>query len=202
MNKEFCFNKLVNELDPVDFDTYKNSDEEFYATVTNIETGKPEYIKLDDFRDEDQIEYLRASGSMPFLSTPVCVKGKSYLDGGISDSIPIDKIMSMGYDRVIVVLTRPEDYRKKKSNELMPKLFYHKYPNLVSTINNRYKVYNEELEKVNELEREKKIFVLRPSRLVDIKRIERDLYKIQEMYDLGREDAIKNLEKLNEYLSL
>ena len=202
MNKEFCFNKLVNELDPVDFDTYKNSDEEFYATVTNIETGKPEYIKLDDFRDEDQIEYLRASGSMPFLSTPVCVKGKSYLDGGISDSIPIDKIMSMSYDRVIVVLTRPKDYRKKKSNELIPKLFYHKYPNLVSTINNRYKVYNEELEKVNELEREKKIFVLRPSRLVDIKRIERDLDKIQEMYDLGREDAIKNLEKLNEYLSL
>lgn len=202
MNKEFCFNKLVNELDPVDFDTYKNSDEEFYATITNIETGKPEYIKLDDFKDENQIEYLRASGSMPFLSTPVCVKGNSYLDGGISDSIPIDKIMSMGYDRVIVVLTRPEDYRKKKSNELMPKLFYRKYPNLISTINNRYKVYNEELEKVNELEREKKIFVLRPSRLVDIKRIERDLDKIQEMYDLGREDAIKNLEELNEYLSL
>lgn len=202
MNKEFCFNKLVNELDPVDFDTYKNSDEEFYATVTNIETGKPEYIKLDDFKDENQIEYLRASGSMPFLSTPVCVKGNSYLDGGISDSIPIDKIMSMGYDRVIVVLTRPEDYRKKKSNELMPKLFYRKYPNLISTINNRYKVYNEELEKVNNLEKEKKIFVLRPSRLVDIKRIERDLDKIQEMYDLGREDASNKLLSLKEYLSL
>lgn len=84
----------------------------------------------------------------------------------------------------------------------MPKLFYHKYPNLVSTINNRYRVYNEELEKVNELEKEKKIFVLRPSRLVDIKRIERDLDKIQEMYDLGREDASENLEKLNKYLSL
>ena len=118
MNKEFCFNKLVNELDPVDFDTYKNSDEEFYATVTNIETGKPEYIKLDDFRDEEQIEYLRASGSMPFLSTPVCVKGKSYLDGGISDSIPIDKIMSMGYDRVIVVLQDLRTIERKNQTSL------------------------------------------------------------------------------------
>ena len=84
----------------------------------------------------------------------------------------------------------------------MPKLFYHKYPNLISTINNRYKVYNEELEKVNNLEKEKKIFVLRPSRLVDIKRIERDLDKIQEMYDLGREDASNKLLSLKEYLSL
>lgn len=202
MNKEFCFNRIVNELDPVDFDTYKNSKEEFYAVVTNMETGKAEYIKIDDLRNEEQIEYLRASGSMPFLSKPVSINGKKYLDGGIADSIPIDKIMSLGYDKVIAILTRPEDYRKKKSNTFIPEMYYRKYPALVSAINHRYLVYNRQLDKVNKLANEKKIFVIRPSRLVKIKRIERDIEKIQEMYDLGREDAIKNLAAALKYLDL
>ncbi len=107
MNKDFCFNKIVNDLDPVDFETYQNGKEDFYAVVTNMTTGKAEYIKIDDLKKEDQIEYLRASGSMPFLSKPVIVHGKSYLDGGISDSIPIEKLMDMGCNKNIVVLTRP-----------------------------------------------------------------------------------------------
>lgn len=202
MNKEFCFNRIVNELDPVDFDTYKNSKEKFYAVVTNIETGKAEYIEIDDLREEKQMEYLRASGSMPFVSKPVCINDKRYLDGGIADSIPIDKIMDMGYDRVIVILTRPEDYRKKKSNTFIPKAYYRQYPDLISAINNRYLIYNQQLEKVNKLEKEKKIFVIRPSRVVDIKRIERNIEKIQEMYDLGQEDAVGNLASMLEYLKL
>ena len=201
MNKDFCFNKIVHELDPVDFDTFQRSKEEFYAVVTNIETGKAEYIGMDDLRDEEQMEYLRASGSMPFLSTPVCVRGKRYLDGGIADSIPIGKIMSMGYDRVIVILTRPEDYRKKKTNTLLPKLYYRKYPSLVSTINNRYRAYNQQLERVSALAEAKKIFAIRPSKLVKIKRLEKDMGKIQEMYDLGREDAVKSLAAMMEYLN-
>lgn len=114
MNKDFCFNRLVNDLDPVNFEAYKNGKEDFYAVVTNMATGKAEYIKIDDLKKEDQMEYLRASGSMPFLSKPVIVNGKSYLDGGIADSIPIKKLMDMGYDKNIVVLTRPEGYRKEK----------------------------------------------------------------------------------------
>ena len=130
MNRDFCFRRIVHELDPVDFDTYRRSKEEFYAVVTNMETGQAEYIKIDDLSNADQIEYLRASGSMPFVSKPVCVNGKKYLDGGIADSIPIDKMLSFGYDRVVVVLTRPERYRKKKTNALVPKLYYRKYPGI------------------------------------------------------------------------
>ena len=201
VNKDFCFNKIVNELDPVDFDTYQRSKEDFYAVVTDIETGKAEYIEIDDLRNEEQMEYLRASGSMPFLSRPVCINGKRYLDGGIADSIPINKIMSMRYDKVIVILTRPENYKKKKTNTLLPKIYYRRYPRLISAINNRYRVYNRQLEQVNALARERKIFAIRPSRLVNIKRIERNTDKIQEMYDLGREDAAKNLAAMAEYLN-
>ena len=200
MNEEFCFNKIVNELDPIDYETYKHSNVEFYAVVTNIETGKAEYIKIDDLKDKDNLEYLRASGFMPFVSKPVNIQNKKYLDGGIADSIPIDKIMSMNYDKVIVVLTRPKEYRKKKSNQLLPKLYYRKYPKFAEAINHRYQMYNEELDKVSELEKEGKIFVIRPSKLVKIKRIEKNEHKMQEMYDLGKEDTIKILEKLKQYI--
>ena len=200
MNKDFCFNRLVNDLDPVNFEAYKNGKEDFYAVVTNMATGKAEYIKINDLKKEDQMEYLRASGSMPFLSKPVIVNGKSYLDGGIADSIPIKKLMDMGYDKNIVVLTRPEGYRKKKSNTFIPQMYYGKYPNLTEAINNRYQVYNQQLDMITDLEAAGEIFVLRPSRFVNIQRIERDLEKIQEMYDLGREDALKKMDALGVYL--
>lgn len=201
MNKDFCFNKLVHELDPVDFDTYRTSKENFYAVVTNIETGKAEYIKIDDFRNPNQLEALRASGSMPFVSRPVLIRGNKYLDGGIADSIPIDKMMSLGCDKVIVVLTRPRDYRKHPSNTVFPKLFYHQYPHLVEAINHRYAMYNLQLSQIEALEEKGKIFVFRPSRLVAIKRTEKDPEKIQEMYDLGQSDAVQSLAALTEYMN-
>ena len=197
MNEDFCFNKIVNELDPVDFETFKNSEVEFYVVVTNIETGKPEYIKINDLKNKTEVEYLRASGSMPFVSKPVVINNKKYLDGGISDSIPIDKMMSMDFDKVIVVLTRPIDYRKKKSNQIFSKIYYRKYPKFAETIRNRYKMYNEEVEKVLELERKGEILVIRPSKFIGIKRIEKDIDKMQAMYDLGRNDTLKILDNID-----
>ena len=201
MNEEFCFNKIVNELDPIDYETYKDSKVEFYAVVTNIETGEAEYIKIDDLKDKDNLEYLRASGSMPFVSKPVNIQNKKYLDGGIADSIPIDKMMHMDYDKVIVILTRPKEYRKKKSNQVFPKLYYRKYPKFAEAINHRYQMYNKEIDKVSDLEKEGKIFVIRPSKLVKIKRIEKNEHRMQEMYDLGREDTLKVITKLDKFFN-
>lgn len=200
MNKDFCFDKIVNKLDPVDFKTFKENKVDFYCVVTNIESGKPEYIKIDDLKDKKQIEYMRASGSMPYVSKIVEIDGKKYLDGGIADSIPIDKMFELGYDKIIVVLTRPIEYRKKKSNSLLAKTRYKKYPNFIDTILNRYKMYNDEVEKVIKLEKEGKIFVIRPSKLVEINRLEKDVNKIQEMYDLGVKDVTEKLDELKEFL--
>ncbi len=188
MNEDFCFHKLVHELDPVDFKTYKESDVDFYAVVTNLETGRAEYIQLDDLSDHNQLEYLRASGSMPLVSKIVHVNQQKYLDGGVADSIPIDKILTMGFDKIIVVLTRPIEYRKTKSNQSIFKIFYRKYPQFIQTMNQRYQKYNKDVEKIIELEKQKKIFVIRPSKTIPIKRIEKDTEKIQEMYDLGKND--------------
>ena len=111
MNRDFCFKKLVYELDRLDFETYKTTPVDFYAVVTNLQTGNPEYIKIDD-ADKD-LEYFRASGSMPFVSKPVEIDGNFYLDGAVSDAVPFKKALDSNYEKIIVVLTRPSGYRKK-----------------------------------------------------------------------------------------
>ncbi|MCI8387539.1 MAG: patatin family protein [Clostridiales bacterium] len=200
MGKDFCFNKLVHELSPFDFDTYSSTPEALYAVVTDIDTGKPEYVRLDTLRG-DEMEYLRASGSLPYVSRPVNVGGKRYLDGGLSDSIPVDWAINEGYDRIVVVLTRPADYRKKQSNERIAKLFYHNYPNLVSAINTRPDCYNAQVERVFTLERAGRITVIRPTRHIDIGRLEKDTAVMQRMYDLGVKDMTSSIERVKTYIS-
>ena len=198
INKEFSFYEVPQKLDVFDNETFKKSETEFYATITNMETGKAEYIKLEDLFA--QMEILRATSAMPYVSKIVELDSGKYLDGGISDSIPVEKCKELGYDKIIVVLTRPLDYRKKKPKEFLAKTFYRKYPNFAKTLNNRYKMYNETVEKIIDMENKKEIFVIRPSRLVNVKRIEKNPEKLQEMYDLGIQDSKNILDKLTEYI--
>ena len=199
INKEFAYYEVPFKLDVFDQETYEKSNTDFYATITNVETGKPEYVKITDvFR---QMEVLRATSAMPFVSKMVEIDGKKYLDGGVSDSIPVDKCKKLGYDKIIVILTRPIEYRKQKGDEMLTKLKYKKYPQLVQTINNRYKNYNNMVEKIIDMENKKEIFVIRPSRPISIKRIERDKNKLQEMYDLGVEDAKNKMKELQKFIN-
>ena len=198
MNKNFCFDKLVNELDKFDFETFNNSPIDFYAIVTNLETGKPEYIKINDAKYG--LEALRASGSMPFVSKPVVFEGAKYLDGAISDPIPIQKVLDDGYEKIIVILTRPENY--KKHTERMPyNLFYKKYPNFVKTAMEQPKHYNKTLELIKKLENENKIIVLRPSQDLKIARVEKNLKKLTAIHQLGVNDCTTNLTKIKNYLN-
>ena len=199
INKEFAYYEVPFKLDIFDQETYAQSKTDFYATITNVETGKPEYVKVKNVFE--QMELLRATSAMPFVSKIVELDGKKYLDGGISDSIPIDKCKALGYEKIIVVLTRPIEYRKKPSNKTLTKIKYSKYPNLINSINNRYKHYNESVEKIIDMENKKEIFVIRPSKHIRIGRIERDENVLQEMYDLGVQDCKRLLNELNAYLS-
>lgn len=198
VSKDFSYYEIPTKLDVFDEKAFEESDMDFYATVTNIETGKPEYIKLENVFK--QMEVLRATSAMPFVSQFVELDNKKYLDGGISDSVPIEKCKSLGYDKIIVVLTRPREYRKKKGNKIFANIKYRKYPNLVNALNNRYKNYNETVEKIIDMENKREIFVIRPSKTLKIKRIEKNIDKLQEMYDLGVEDCNKCLEQLKVFL--
>ena len=198
VNTKFAYHELPTKLDIFDEETYSKSKIDFYATVTNIETGKAEYKKI--INATLQVDELRASGSMPFVSKPVKLKDGLYLDGALADSIPVPKMKEMGYDKIIVVLTKPEGYKKKKRPEFIAKLFYKKYPNLVNAINTRYKVYNETMDTIEQLEKNKEIFVFRPSKDLKISRVEKDVDKLQAMYDLGINDFKNKLKDLKKYL--
>lgn len=197
MNRDFCFNKLVYELDPLDFDTYNNSDVEFYAVVTNVETGQAEYIEINDAYKG--MEYLRASGSMPFVSNLVEINGNKYLDGAIADPIPFKKALDMGFGKIIVIQTRPVDYTKTKS-WLPFGWVYKKYPEFVKTAKNGPAIYNETLKLIREYENNDKIIVLRPSEKIKMKRVEKDLNKLQAMYNIGVKDSTENLSKIKDYI--
>lgn len=198
INKEFSFYEVPFKLDIFDDKTFNESGIDFYATISNIETGEAEYVKLDSILD--QMEVLRATSAMPFVSEIVEIDGKKYLDGGVTDAIPVDKCKELGYDKIIVVLTRVKEYRKKKSNDFLAKIMYRKYPKLIEAMNRKYQLYNDTVERIIDSENKKEIFVIRPSRLVDISRIEKDENKLEEMYNLGIEDSKRTMESLKEYL--
>ncbi|MEE3701082.1 patatin family protein [Mannheimia haemolytica] len=199
VNRDFAYYELPSKLDPFDQQAFEASGMDFWVTVTNVETGEPEYIKIDNVFE--QMEAFRATSSMPIVSKIVEIEGKKYLDGGVSDSIPVQKFIEMGYDKIIVVLTRPLEYRKKPSSMWLFKRFYRQYPKLVARWEKRYAEYNQAVEQIIQLNEKQQIFVIRPSRTVKISRLEKDVNKIQAMYDLGVEDAQNALAGLRAYLA-
>ena len=199
INKDFAFYEVPFTLDVFDDEAYMNSDVKMVATVTNVHSGGVEYIEVKSVLK--QMEVLRAASAMPFVSQMVELDGQLYLDGGLSDSIPLKKCQADGYERIIVVETRPKGYRKSKSSSLPAKLFYSKYPNLVETINNRYSAYNDILQEIDDLDARSEIVLVQPSKELHLGRIESDPERLQEMYDLGIGDAKALLPRIKEFLS-
>lgn len=199
VNTKYAYEEVPRKLDPFDDESYKKSGIPFYAVVTDIETGEPEYIQV--YSAFEQMDVLRASGSMPFVSKPVLYNNKMYLDGGISDSIPFQWLSSQGYDKLIVILTRDMEYRKKPMSSSLIKLFYKKQPQLSEKLLKRHDVYNKSVELLKQWENEGKVFVIRPSKPIEIGRIETNPDKLQEVYDLGLKDATESLLELKKYIS-
>lgn len=194
VDEKFCYHELPEVLDPYDNEAFKKSKIPFYVTCTNLETGKAEYILIKDMFGD--IDYMRASASMPYVSRIVEKDGKKMLDGGCGDSIPVFQFMKMGYKRNLVVLTRPSGYRKKPEKRGLAGIFYRKYPEFVKTLKNRPEAYNKTVEGIEKMERDGCVFVIRPSKPLEIGRMSHDLKAIIRTYEQGRSDAFGSLEAL------
>ena len=202
INKDFAFYKITNELDPFDDKEFIKTNKDFYAVVTNVNTGNAEYINIKNSTIEN-LEVLRATGALPLVSKMVEINNNKYLDGAVSDSIPVNKCLELGYDKVIVVLTQDINYRKKKYglfSRILIYLKYWKYPKLREKIIERYKMYNDSLDNIKTLEKEGKIFVIRPSKKLEVSRLEKDENKLQMVYDIGVNDTLMIIKKLKDYL--
>ena len=201
VNKRFAYYDITKKLDVFDNETFKKNKKDFFATVTNIETGLPEYIKITD--PVNQLEYLRASSAMPIVTRIVKIDNKKYLDGAIADSIPINKFLAEKYDKIIVVLTQPLGYKKEELSEKQIKLIkkiYKKYPLLIERMLKRPFEYNKMVEKIKILEDQEKIFVIRPSKKLDIDISNNTKNDIERIYNIGVNDANNIMNSLNDYL--
>ncbi len=198
---EFCYHTVPEVIDPFDFDTFKrNANEcEFYAAASNVETGGAEYLQIHDLRTE--MDAVRASSSLPLMSSLVHYNGKKMFDGNIADSIPFEFMDSIGYKKQVVITTRHAGY-KKGPNTLLPvyKWVYRKYPKFVEAVGNRHIRYNKSLKTLASWEREGKSFVFRPSVNMKIDRVEKDASKITALYALGVKDAQEQMTRLKEFL--
>ncbi|WP_295562157.1 patatin family protein, partial [uncultured Holdemanella sp.] len=194
-NKEFAYGIVPTILDPFDTKTFKENPIRFTLVCTDIHTGKPIYHEIEN-GDATDIEWIRASASIPIVSKPVKLDGYELLDGGVSDSIPVDWMLERS-SKTVVVLTRDKSYRKKpmKYINLLKKAFK-EYPKLQKALENRHIVYNETLDRIEQLEREGRIFVIRPSKPIACAMIEKDPNHLQEIYDIGRKDALNYLNDL------
>lgn len=194
IDTDYAYYKVPFELDVFDDATFKKSNVPFYAVMTNAETGEPEYFIVKSVLE--QMDWLRASGSMPFLSKPVKIGNKLYMDGAITDSIPFKFMLEHGYDRLVVILTKPKNYIKKPLPPRITNLIYKKeFPKLADKIRNRHKMYNKQMSDLQKLERKKIIKIIRPSSKPKVGRIEKDSNKLEELYQLGRRDCHEFLKR-------
>ncbi len=201
VSKQFAYYDITLKHDVFDNETFIKNNTGFYATVTNVETGQAEYIQMHDIVNE--MEVLRATAAIPFVSQMVKWNDNNYLDGGVGDSIPVLFAKSLGYENIIVVTTRDASYQKSplsRSMRFLLKLRYGKYPHFIEAMENRHLRYNETLKQIRQMEENKEIFVIRPSQPIHMHTIERDPDKLQEVYDLGVHDCITSIDALKSYL--
>lgn len=198
---DFCYHKLPDELDVMDVKTYNSDPMHFYVTATDTATGKAVYHELDHL-DDEAYEWMRASASMPVVSRPVRLMGRSLLDGGISDSIPVKFFESIGYTRNAVVLTQPRGYRKgaQSGMKILARLLK-QYPAIVKDLKERHIVYNRELDYIDQREKEGKLFVIAPPHELKIGRTEHDTERMDEVYQIGRQTMKEHISELNQFLN-
>lgn len=201
LDMDMVFDKYPNELFPFDYDTYFASGTECEIVTTNCRTGRAEYMT--ERKDRERLMKLcRASSSMPLISPMVEIDGELYLDGGLADSVPIERAIKIGNEKIVVILTRNPNYRKRPTTKAVAKLYrraYRSYPNLVRTAILRNAKYNRQAELVEKLEKEGKIFVLRPL-IPTVSRLEKDYDMLMNFYDHGYCLMRREYNRLREYL--
>ncbi|MGN1181250.1 MAG: patatin family protein [Suilimivivens sp.] len=196
---DMCYHQIPEKLNPYDNETFEKYQGKFYSVVTNIETGCPEYIHIKNMRTD--IEAIRASASLPLVSRNVEINGKLYLDGGISDAIPLRRSMKDGNRKNVVIMTKEVGYRRQPAFALsLMRIRYRKYPKVYELMKNRHIVYNETLDFLAEEVKKGTVFLIQPKVKSDVGRIEKDERKLKALYEEGYAEAGACYEKLIKFL--
>ena len=188
VNERFSYHLLPYMLDPFDFNEFKKNPMKFYAVCTDIERGCSVYHEIDDANGIG-MRWMQASASMPVFAKPVEIDGRYYLDGGITDSIPLEFIQEKGFKKNIVILTQPADFRKKAHVGLIMKLLLNRYPMVAELMARRHVMYNNELDYIHSELKKGDTFLICPDEKLDIGRLSMKEDKILRVYEAGVEKA-------------
>ena len=198
-NVNMAYHLIPEYLNPYDYEAFRAYEGKAYAVVTNIVTGKPEYLRIRDMKED--IDAIRASASLPLVSRNVKYKGNLYLDGGLSDSVPICRSILDGNKKNVVILTKEEGYVRKPSAHLgLIKLRYLRYPKVYELMARRHTDYNDTMAYLERQQENGQAFVLRPKKASDVGRIEKNTEKLKALYEEGYRDAEENFELIQNYL--
>lgn len=200
---DYLFGDISENKVPFDYKAFENTNQRFIIVTTNCEKAETEYLEKSNCND--LFKAAQASSSMPLASAMVEINNNHYLDGAVTTSIPVKWALEQGYEKVVVVLTRDKTYRKPMLSNKMKKLYklaYHKYPKLIEKLNTMPERYNKLQEELIDLEKEGKIFIIRPEKEVTVSRLEKDKEKLENLYKEGIAEAEKNLDALKEYLEI
>lgn len=194
-DRELLYDKFPNQLLPFDFDEYFKHAKDFEMVTTNCLTGKAMYLSETSDRQRS-LDIVRASSSLPYVSKIVTVDGIPMLDGGIIDSIPINRAIETGHEHNVVILTRNKDWRDTGKDRKVPAFIYKNYPRLRVALSHRHAVYNQQIDLIDRLEAEGKITCIRPMRPMEVGRIENDVEKLERLYEegfaIGEKFAVEN----------
>lgn len=197
---EFCYEKIPFHYDPFDLETYRSNPMPLYAVMTDVDTGKAVYKELKEGSGIDML-YLRASASLPIASRPVEILGKRYLDGGMADSIPLKFMQKKGYEKNVVILTQPPEYRKEPARDMrVIGAFLHKYPMMVRAVAKRHIIYNKELDHVKRCAADGNVLIIQPADALHINHTEHDPEELQRVYDIGRRTMESMLSEVKEFI--
>ncbi|MGI6511525.1 MAG: patatin-like phospholipase family protein [Catenisphaera adipataccumulans] len=198
---DFCYKELPAHLDVFDFQTFRKNPMEFYVVCTDAHTAKPVYHKLVKGTEQD-LDWIRASASMPVVSHPVHIDGYDLLDGGISDSVPVHYFESIGYRKNVIILTQPAAYVKEpQDHQKLLKHALHNYPEVFKKLEHRHVAYNQTMAYIRQLEQTGQAFVVRPPRPLQIGSIEHDPEEMKRVYKIGKAEGKRQVEKMKQFLS-
>ena len=185
---ELLYHRFPYELVPFDYDEYFRNcrhGDIFEMVTTNCQTGFAEYLTETSGNTHRLNELARASSSLPYVSKIVMIDGIPMLDGGIVDSIPVMRSIETGHETNVVVCTRNKGWRETGRDHKQPKFIYRNYPRLRVALSHRIESYNRQLDMVDELEEQGKILVIRPEKPVVVGRMEKDISKLEALYEEG-----------------
>jgi predicted patatin/cPLA2 family phospholipase len=196
---QFVFRDIPNIHLPFDMEAFKAYEGQFLIVATDAETGKVHYFTQEDV-DEDY-EVFHATCALPHILPPASINGREYFDGGLSNPIPIDKVLEDGNDKVLIVLTRTKDYKKAcgKKDIVAARQIEKKYPQIARALVNRYRKYNHSLEVCRQLEEQGRAVVIRPD--IPLESLEKDVDVLRSSWQCGYDKAIERMDEIKALFS-